>query len=251
MIRILKGAAPQELITQGAVRTAADRASFDAHTEDFLRGSFALAKLYSLPVVRETLRTRQYNKCCYSEAKFVGDYNHVEHFRPKHGVELEDGTWLFPCYYWLAYDWSNLYLSKERINVSYKKNYFPLVDEVNRNRTHNDHNPEEPILIDPGTEDPRNHIIFHKDEPIGLTIRGHRSIELLGLRHADFAEARRTKIAILAAFKDAVDQAIALGTSTDDPLLAGLIAVLRAAIQPDAEFSSMAIDFLSGWPPLA
>ncbi len=251
MIRIFKGAAPPELVRQGALRAGVDRAAFDAHRAEFLAGNFDLATIYRLPVVRDTLKAVQHNKCCFSEAKFVGDYNHVEHFRPKHGVELEDGTWLYPCYYWLAYEWSNLYLSKERINVSYKKNYFPLIDESNRNQTHSDNHLEETLLIDPGTEDPRDHIIFHNDEPKGLTHRGLRSIELLGLRHADFAEARRRKLAILAAFKDAVDQAIALGSSPDDLLLAGLIGVLRASILPDAEFSSMAIDFLSGWPHLA
>jgi hypothetical protein len=253
MIQINKGEAPAALVGAGLTLTNADKAAFDANPASYMNGSntFPINTAYKSVIVRETLLARQHNKCCYSEAKFVGDYPQVEHYRPKAGIELADGNWLYPGYYWLTYTWSNLFLSKARINVSYKRNFFPLVNEAIRNRTHHDGFIEENVIIDPGAEDPRDHINFHLEEPVGLTGKGHRTIQILGLRHADFEEGRRTKLGVLRGFKDAVDLAIASGIGANDPLVVGMLAVLRAATQPDAEFSSMAIDFLSGWPHLA
>ena len=104
----------------------------------------------------------------------------VEHFRPKGRVnENLSATLLYPGYYWLAYDWKNLFLCKSKMNVSHKMNFFPLEDESDRNRSHRDNNPEHPLLIDPSSTDPRQHIRFHKDEPYHLSERGRVTIELL------------------------------------------------------------------------
>ncbi|MEJ7683243.1 MAG: hypothetical protein WKG06_36375 [Segetibacter sp.] len=187
-------------------------------------------------------------KCCFSEAKFTGDFPHVEHFRPKGRVDIIGSkTQLFPGYYWLAYGWSNLFLCKELINCSYKRNFFPLADESKRNRSHHDTNIEDNLIIDPSLENPREHIKFHNEEPTPITVKGRFNINFLGLRHASFVEDRRKRFAELQGLKNLVDIGVAYGYSLDDPLLSGSIATLRAAVEPDSEFSSMAIDLLQDW----
>jgi len=253
MIRIYKGPAPPELLAIELARTQADKLAFEANRAGYLSGTqkFEITDDYKISVVKETLLSRQHNKCCYSEAKFSGDFPHVEHFRPKARVDIwGTQTRHYPGYYWLAYNWINLFLSKQLINVSYKKNFFPLADEALRNRCHLDTNLEVNLIIDPGAEDPRDHIRFHNDEPVGITERGRDNIRILGLRHSGFEESRREKLTKLQAMKELVDVSVAAGLDVNMPLIARTIAILRSSILPDAEFSSMAIDFLSGWPHL-
>jgi hypothetical protein len=109
---------------------------------------------------------------------------------------------------------------------------------------------EEALIIDPGAEDPRDHIRFHEDEPVGITERGTFNVQFLGLRHPLFEEARRALLKKLREIKETVEKLLAKGMSIDDPVIFSLLASLRSAMRPDAEFSSMAIDFLSGWPHL-
>jgi hypothetical protein len=250
MIRIDKGPAPAELIAAETRHVARHIADYEAATNDYTSRPFKISEDYKLPVVRTTLLERQHKKCCFSEAKF-SDYQHVEHFRPKARVdEYPDGPRLYPGYYWLAYRWENLFLCIGIINVGFKKNYFPLAVGSMRNRSHLDAYVEEAIIIDPGAENPRDHIRFHEDEPVGVTDRGTFNIQFLGLRHPLFEEARRTLLKKLRKFKEAVDILLAKGMSIDEPLIIDLLSELRDSMRPESEFSSMAIDLLSGWPLL-
>ena len=65
--------------------------------------------LYRDNRVRVALERLFADKCAYCETKGVAGFEwDVEHFRPK-GRVAEDGA--HPGYYWLAYSWTNLYLS--------------------------------------------------------------------------------------------------------------------------------------------
>ena len=203
-------------------------------------------KIYGHDTVKGKLRECQYNKCCYSESKFAGDYPHVEHFRPKGRVNAQEV--LYPGYYWLAFEWENLFLSKSRINVTHKKNFFPLEDESKRARNHHhDIANEVPLLINPGKEDPREHIRFHMDEPIAYnnSRRGQETIKLLGLRHPELQDARQGKIKLLSGLKIALTVLLDEGFDKNNTSVINIQKILSRAILPEAEFSSMAIDYLS------
>lgn len=252
MIKIDKGEGPEQLTQTGTQLLNNLRSDYDNDPEGYNNGepTFNFTQgCYGSSIVKELLKQRQYEKCCYSEAKFNGDYGDVEHFRPKGRLDdYNTKEKCFPGYYWLAYEWTNLFLCKERINISYKKNFFPLLNEAQRNRNHHNTNIELPYLIDPSAEDPRDHIRFHEDEPMHLSERGRVTIELLGLRHSDFAEGRLRVLKTLRTMKDTVDLLHNDGYQLTDPRIEPLINHLRSAVLPNAEFSSMAIDFLSGWP---
>jgi uncharacterized protein (TIGR02646 family) len=244
MIKIKKGEIPEKF------SKIAERLTNELK-ENYTNGErvFKFTDAYRSDEVKKELINDQSNKCCFSEAKFTGDDAHVEHFRPKGRIDdWPSGKSHLPGYYWLAYEWTNLLLCKSTINCSYKRNFFPLEDDSARNKTHLDSNIENPLLIDPSIDDPREHIRFNGDEPYALTKRGLCSIKILRLRHSEFEEARRERLKILKLFKELVDKALESGHSKDEPNIVKMIDVLKEATSSNAAFSSMAIDLLQGWP---
>jgi len=246
MIQIVKDPAPVNLVRSNKRQLAILLTKYAAGIR-----TFDFTGAYRSEAVKLALRNNQFNKCCFSEAKFTGDDSHVEHYRPKGQVdEWPAGAVYTPGYYWLAYEWANLFLCKSTINSSYKRNFFPLVDEAQRNRSHHDTNIEVPLLVNPAIDNPRNHIKFVGDEPVGITDQGKCTIELLFLRAPEFEEARRLRLKILKMLKASVEKALKAGYDVNEPHVADIISELKAYVLPHSEFSSMAIDFLSGWPHL-
>ena len=247
MIQINKGTTPPGLAIQNAKLLKEMKDSYDKGTRKF---SFN-ESVYKTDEVKEALIACQNNKCCFSEAKFAGDYSPVEHFRPKGRVDAwPTGGSQYPGYYWLAYEWSNLFLCKERINSSEKRNFFPLEDGAVRNVSHHDTNNEHPLLIDAGKENPRDFIRFNEDMPYGVDKRGQINIEFFNLRHKDFVNARMAWFQILKRAKETIELGIAQGLDKTNPIFAPSQTTLRESILPDAQFSSMALDFLPEWQHL-
>ena len=246
MIRIHRPAkAPGTLSSRGQPETALLCAQYDANSAAYDSGAIkfptANGRIYGAIPVRRQLKACQNNKCCYSEIKFVRDSVHVEHFRPK-GALGQKGRKpkQYPGYYWLAYEWSNLMLCKPGIN-SDKKDYFPLEKKSPRVRNHHGNiTLERPMIIDPASEDPRDHIRFHNEEPRGITDRGKYSVKLL-LRHPELDEARRNLFQVLSVLPDALK---AFEANGDVENASKTRKVLEDAVKPTAQFSSMAIDLL-------
>lgn len=251
MIRIYRPAKiPITLTRRGKLETKLLCDQYDENPADYDSARMkcpAYPEVYGSATVKRQLIEFHKNKCCYSEVKFNRDPKPVEHFRPKGAVRQTESTVKqYPGYYWLTYEWSNLLLCKTGIN-SNKTDYFPLYNEAARAKNHHcDLSLENPVLIDPASEDPRKHIRFHNEEPYAYrsSDRGERTIKLL-LRHPDLDESRRTHFQRLFLLKRTLE--ILSGSSgTEEKILVAEIRVeLDAAIQPDAEYSSMAIDLLS------
>jgi uncharacterized protein (TIGR02646 family) len=250
VIKINKGDCPPLLATEGAPKTKSLCEQFDKDRSAYLSGKKKFDfdnRVYGLKEVREALLTAQHGKCCYSETRLVIDYPHVEHFRPKGGFQTQKGAALFyPGYYWLAYDWSNLLLSKPVPNSSFKKNLFPLVDETKRNRNHDDNHAEEALLIHPGEEDPRDHIRFagamvyaYQDSD-----RGKSTIELLGLdSRNDLKSDREERLEILKVMSSTI-RCLHAEKNDNSSVLRGLVDSLKEACEPHSIYSSMATDFV-------
>lgn len=137
--------------------------------------------VYRHTSVRQALHSMQHGKCAYCEVKLSHHYSRVEHFRPKGGWQQRVGDALAkPGYWWLAYEWTNLFLSCEDCNERFKGNLFPvqgaratspsdsLVDELAQ-------------LIDPVVEDPSLHLGFDEHKAVPLSTRGQETIDVLGL----------------------------------------------------------------------
>ena len=154
------------------------------------------SSIYGHTTVKQQLKYEQFNKCCFCENKDFDDvaYGDVEHFRPKGGYRQKtDDELAYPGYYWLAYDWSNLFFSCQICNQKYKKNMFPLVDATQRAIDHN-YNLESTnntLLVHPSLENPENEIGFRKEIPFGKNEKGKKSIQVFGLRREKLNDKRR------------------------------------------------------------
>jgi uncharacterized protein (TIGR02646 family) len=243
MIRIRKPAAPPRVLTgRGRVESGRNRAAYVQDPASFDTGASSFefdSKLYGHETVKRSLVQAQHGKCCFCEAKITHiAYGDVEHFRPKVGYrQLPDDPLGRPGYYWLAYDWSNLYLSCQLCNQRFKKNAFPLLNDSRRCRNHlGDIALEEPLFIDPGETDPEEHIEFVGEQPVAKdgSARGQATIRALGLQREPLRERRFDRYRILAALKD-----VAL-LMPGDPLGQQALDILRDAVEDQAEYAAMA-----------
>ena len=140
MIRVIKPQTAPLILRdpnkRGPKATRKLRGAYDHGTRAFTFNS----DIYGAKSVKKALIKAQHDKCCFCESKITHvAYGDVEHFRPKGGYrqrpedELEQ-----PGYYWLAYAWTNLYLSCQLCNQRYKANLFPLKDPDRRAKSHHE-----------------------------------------------------------------------------------------------------------------
>jgi len=199
MIRISKSPRPPaRLATAGAAHRAQLAQAYDADVAAGRPpGTTSLAAdstIYGSAAVKQKLQADQHGKCCYCESTLLETgFGDVEHFRPKAGVrQTVKGRLEQPGYYWLAYDWRNLYFSCARCNQAHKRNYFPLIDPACRARSHHQATgPEQPQLLDLATEDPQPHLTFVEEVARPLTERGEHCILAYGLNRPELAKRRR------------------------------------------------------------
>jgi uncharacterized protein (TIGR02646 family) len=166
---------------------------------------------YNHRQVRMALEAMFDGKCAYCESKIKHvTFTHIEHYRPKSR---------FPEY---AFDWDNLLLACGRCNEPpYKGDQFP--DQT-----------EGGPLINPCTDDPGDHFLFHYDPRIhvasvyGKTERGETTERLLGLNRADLRAYRSEQIRRLAYLK--------AKARTD----AEAAQLLQEVLQDDAEYAAFA-----------
>ena len=140
-------------------------------------------EIYGDEAVKEALIKLQGYKCCFCEAH-IGhiDDGDIEHFRPKAGWVQDNEPINKPGYYWLAYDWDNLFLSCTKCNQRNKKNHFPLQTPDTRAKNHNeDINNEDHLFIHPVNDDPEIYIEFNEEvpEPVNNNFRGDVTIKKL------------------------------------------------------------------------
>lgn len=115
-------------------------------------------------------------KCAYCESDLLNCEWDVEHFRPKGRVAENDKH---PGYYWLTYEWTNLYPACKFCNqrrrdkpmwgdlteavTAGKLDQFPLADENSRIFSHEQQDKmylEQRLLLDPCEDDPELFLRF-------------------------------------------------------------------------------------------
>ena len=153
------------------------------------------SKIYSHLTVKEALIRTQHDKCFLCESKITHiSFGDVEHFRPKAGYRQSASDSLHrPGYYWLAYDWKNLFLACQLCNQLFKRNLFPLSEPSARAMSHHDRlDQENALFIDPSRDDPEQYISFRDNipYPIGNNAKGEATISGLGLKREKLNERR-------------------------------------------------------------
>ncbi|MFY0562316.1 hypothetical protein ACN28E_00620 [Archangium lansingense] len=168
------------------------------------------AGIYAHESVKQALLRAQHGKCAFCESKFAHiSYGDVEHFRPKAGWRQEEDEPLSrPGYYWLAYEWANLFLACTLCNQQFKKNLFPLQTPSRRTRSHKeDVTEEDPLLLDPAVDNPEAFISFREEVPYAVdgNARGETTIRTLGLRREALAEQRRRHLSHVEALRQLIE----------------------------------------------
>jgi uncharacterized protein (TIGR02646 family) len=251
MILVRKPVEVPTKLKKGAVATTKNCTAITVDLHAFRAGSksFEFKKtVYGHASVKGLLKKIQYSKCCYCEGKFEATSSgDVEHFRPKKGVYQAIGSKIEnPGYYWLAYEWTNLYFSCEICNRSHKKSFFPLEDVNKRARIHRDDiNAERPLLLDPGgPDDPRDHIHFHADVAFGVTPKGRRTVDVLKLDRESLNAERRDEAKRLKEYKELISAFEQNPQPKYEKFVKAARLYLARAVKPDAKFSAMAQDTL-------
>jgi uncharacterized protein (TIGR02646 family) len=197
--------------------------------------------VYGHETVKTLLKTIQHDKCCFCEAKVshISDGD-IEHFRPKAGYKQDEhSTIVYPGYFWLVYEWTNLYLSCLKCNARNKLNYFPLANNRNRaNPLTRSISRETPHFIDPGGRiNPETQIYFIREVPSHRSLIGKKTICYLGLDRLELNEHRLTPLQRM----ESMERIYLLTRDSMKSAAAELefFGALRKAIDPRSEYSSM------------
>jgi uncharacterized protein (TIGR02646 family) len=243
VIRIRKPPAPPAVLhDRGAAATAevcavvtrGERPTFDR-------------TVYGAADVKQALKTAQHDKCCFCEAKLSHTHpGDVEHFRPKARAQQDERAPPTTGYYWLAYEWDNLYLSCEECNRRHKRGLFPLTDPTTRVGSHVDAHrlaDERPLFIDPGHDDPETFIEFRREYAAAVDghPRGDQTWRTLALNRPPLVERRRERLASLKACAVLV-KLLAEGDLREDlrDEAVSTLRLLTIAATNHAEYASMA-----------
>jgi uncharacterized protein (TIGR02646 family) len=217
-------------------------AAYTRFSHDYLNGNrrFSFESgIFAHESVKEALIEAQHDKCAFCESKVTHiSYGDVEHFRPKAGYRQNANDALTtPGYYWLVYEWDNLFLACQLCNQRHKRNLFPLANPAERATTHQ-HNAEQehPLFIDPALDDPEEYISFRREIPYAINdnSRGRVTIVSLGLERTELSEVRYDRYEKL--------RLIYILAIANPPLPESVEAQdhLSRAVRNSAEFASMA-----------
>jgi uncharacterized protein (TIGR02646 family) len=146
--------------------------------------------------VREALDGLFHSKCAYCEQFLPPEVLVVDHFRPHSGAVDLDGSFSLDHYWWLTYEWQNLYpacaecagMKGPRFPVAGERGSRPRAADRKRARSEP---VDDGLLLDPCLDDPEQHLVFLEDgHVVSSTERGRITIEVLGLNRPALVEGR-------------------------------------------------------------
>ncbi len=201
------------------------------------------AKVWKAQEVRNALIQSQNRKCCFCENKraITREFD-GEHFRPKLGVS-EDLEHL--GYWWLTYEWSNIFYACKTCNEEYKKMHFPIRGKRARNEG-DSLDDELGVLVHPQNENPEDFIGFDWQQAYGKLVkaigldpdnRGNETIRIVGLNDLQLMEERAESIKLLQDASNAMNRYLETSNVFKIPYQAELIRELTSSNRRFAGFN--------------
>lgn len=142
------------------------------------------------PAILDSLLEMTNGSCAYCERSLEAhgpDAAVVTHHRPTWGAVNSDGNVDLQAYWWLSYEWDNLYPACVDC-VRSRGTRFPVSGP---RATTGDLEAEQPLLLDPVADDPDQHLRYHPDGTITfLTERGRITADILALNRDSLVRAR-------------------------------------------------------------
>lgn len=132
-----------------------------------------------------------HSKCAYCESPLVSGSIGLDRFRPKAGAVGLDGDFSTEHYWWLAYEWPNLYPCCIKCN-KFKGGKFPVEGaRCAPGASWTEVHTERRLLVDPFRDRPDEHFDFRADGTVmPRTSHGDVTIHTLELNRSDLQEAR-------------------------------------------------------------
>ncbi|HGM5882662.1 MAG: AAA family ATPase [Stenotrophomonas maltophilia] len=146
--------------------------------------------------LKRALLIESHGKCAYCEQLLDPEDSVIDRFRPSSGAVDASGTISSPHYWWLAYDWNNLFPSCQQCNF-FKGNNFPVVNERIPVGVHTDFDAVEvPLIINPFRLDPSKHLEYTRDgRVIPLSLFGEHTIATIKLNRSPLLLKREQALA--------------------------------------------------------
>lgn len=173
------------------------QAAMTSDGDDEFRVRDRKVRLWAHRDTREALTTLFNGKCAYCESQLgATGLATIDHFRPRRRTVDLHGNHFPTRYWWLAQEWTNLYLACQLCN-SHKANRFPTVGprasyHHSRKKMLESLQLEKPLLLDPCNDPVEEHLLFDEKGRVGSdTRRGEITIELLALNRAPLVRERK------------------------------------------------------------
>jgi uncharacterized protein (TIGR02646 family) len=168
---------------------------------------FPFEQVELLPQVVEALKKMSHEKCAYCESKVVFPEFDIANHRPRSGALELAGAISPDHYWWLAYEWFNLYLVCTVCN-RLKGNRFPLGSRrAEHLASEADIKKEAALLFDPCVDFPEDELIFDGYGNVASeSKRGRVTIDSLNLNRTDLVSRRAKELdRLLARWKHAIE----------------------------------------------
>jgi energy-coupling factor transporter ATP-binding protein EcfA2 len=217
---------------------------FDRPRETRLQETFEFDPFWQIKPIAHAVNELFHFKCAFCELPCRDPgIGAVDQFRPRSGAVGLKGEVDPDHYWWLAYEWRNLYLVCSYCSRN-KGNRFPV--SGSRALAHSawttvDREPR--LLLDPCADEPSEALIFHPDGLVsGISEAGTMTVEMLSLNRSDLVAARRDEYGRARSFASSLPPSSLIGPDGVDPKL---VAFLDAA-QPYAAARRQAVNDLLG-----
>jgi uncharacterized protein (TIGR02646 family) len=246
MIRIERGEPPAGL--DGDEKTQAElkraQAFFARPESNRQQERFEFRQVLPDDVVAH-LRVVFHHKCAFCECVLAEHHNqNVHRLRPRHGAIGRDGAFSAAHYWWLAFAWSNLYLSCPYCTMN-KGARFPVAGKrAERSGGQRALDAEKVLLVDPCADDPAEHLVFGEEGKVaGCTARGEATVEVFGLNRSYLVEQRRAHAWMLRQ----AWQALVSGVGPKGVGPKQVVAVASLSVQPGLPFLQLHRQLVAHW----
>ena len=239
-------------------------------------------RVYKQQDVADALNTLFHGKCAYCESSIKAvQPTDIEHFRPKGRVA---GCPAPPGYWWLAASWNNLLAScidcnrrryqaieqiasdplngmaNGQVNLG-KGDLFPILGTNYALSEADDHDAEDPALIDPTRRDPKEHLVWLQERGLSLVAPreqngvldpyGRHTYRVFGLNRQGLVELRTARLLEIRTRIVFIEKLLDRALSMLEPFASGLqtdafeeFLSLYGYAEPHQPFSAMVEDLL-------
>lgn len=178
--------------------------------------------------------------CGVCESRLTRQRFAVHRWRPAEGAVSASGDTSAEHYYWLAYEWSNLYALCQPCSEA-KGRKFPVQGSLAQvGAKDSDLLEELPILLDPCVDDAEQSLVYHlTGEVVARDERGWATIDIFALNRRELIEQRR----FVAEEADVMSRKILRALDRDDHLV--LKDLLTAGYSADSPFAAVKRQFVN------